>query len=99
MTEDPDTLMTKGLLLRTCVIVLASAGSRSGAPRARGEIPLHAQRVLQRCVEWTKIEGPIKFSEAALALLCEAEYDGNVRPARRIVRFVSDLYLWRVQTM
>ncbi len=86
MTEDPDTLMTKGLLLRDLRYRFGECGIAIPALRERrGEIPLHAQRVLQRCVEWTKIEGPIKFSEAALALLCEAEYDGNVRQLEGIV--------------
>ncbi len=86
MTEDPDTLMRKGLLLKDlryrfgeCGIAIPSLRER------RGEIPLLAQRALERCAERTKVDGPTQFSEAALALLCEGEYDGNVRQLEGIV--------------
>jgi DNA-binding NtrC family response regulator len=86
MTEDPDTLMMKGLLLRDLRYRFGECGIAIPALRERrGEIPLHAQRVLQRCAERTRIQGPTRFSEAALALLSEGEYDGNVRQLEGIV--------------
>jgi DNA-binding NtrC family response regulator len=86
MTEDPDTLMMKGLLLRDLRYRFGECGIAIPALRERrDEIPLHAQRMLQRCAEWTKIEGPTRFSAGALALLCEGEYDGNVRQLEGIV--------------
>jgi DNA-binding NtrC family response regulator len=86
MTEDPDTLMRKGLLLKDlryrfgeCGIAIPSLRER------RAEIPLLAQRALQHCAERTKIDGPTQLSEAALALLCKGEYEGNVRELEGIV--------------
>jgi len=86
MTEDPDTLMRKGLLLKDlryrfgeCGIAIPSLRER------RGEIPLLVQRALQRCAERSKVDGPTQFSEAALAFLCEGEYEGNVRQLEGIV--------------
>ncbi len=86
MTENPDTLMRKGLLLKDlryrfgeCGIAIPSLRER------RGEIPLLAQRALQHCAERTKVDGPTEFSEAALTVLCEGEYEGNVRQLEGIV--------------
>jgi DNA-binding NtrC family response regulator len=86
MTEDPDTLMRKGLLLKDlryrfgeCGIAIPSLCER------RGEIPLLARRALQSCAERTKVDGPTEFSDAALALLCEGDYEGNVRQLEGIV--------------
>jgi len=40
---------------------------------------------LKRCPQQTGVEGPTQFSAAALALLCEGEYAGNVRELEGIV--------------
>jgi DNA-binding NtrC family response regulator len=45
----------------------------------REEIPLLAQRALERCPEATKTDGPEGFTDAAMAMLCEGDYPGNVR--------------------
>jgi two-component system response regulator HydG len=46
---------------------------------------LFAQRALSQCAEKTKLDGPTEFTESALALLCEGEYEGNVRQLEGIV--------------
>ncbi len=86
MTDAPDTLMAKGLLLKdlryrfgACAIAIPPLRDR------RSEIPFLALRALRRCAELTKVDGPMTFSEAALALLCEGEYEGNVRELEGIV--------------
>jgi DNA-binding NtrC family response regulator len=43
--------------------------------------------VLQRCPEETKVEGPTRFNDAALALLCDGEYEGNVRELVAVVQY------------
>jgi len=48
-------------------------------PECRAEIPLLAQRALQKCAEKTRLDGPTRFTDKALAVLCEGQYDGNVR--------------------
>jgi DNA-binding NtrC family response regulator len=80
MTDDPDVLMRRGQLLKdlryrfgSCAISMPSLRER------RAEIPLLAQRVLERCPLLTKVEGPTRFSDAALECLCETEWTGNVR--------------------
>lgn len=79
MTEDPDVMMRKGVLLkdlryrfRACAIRIPPLSER------RAEIPRLAKWALERCAEDTKLDGPMRISESALALLMEAEYEGNV---------------------
>ena len=80
MTEAPDVLMTKGLLLKDLRYRLgACAIEIPSLPERRVEIPLLAQRALQKCAEKTRLDGPTRFTDRALAVLCEAQYDGNVR--------------------
>jgi DNA-binding NtrC family response regulator len=86
MTDDPDVLMQKGQLLKdlryrfgACAIAIPPLRER------RSEIPLLAHRALKRCPEQTSVEGPSQFSDAALALLSEGEYAGNVRELEGIV--------------
>jgi len=86
MTDDPDVLMQRGQLLKdlryrfgACAIEIPPLRER------RGEIPLLAQRALKRCAQQTGVDGPTQFSDAALALLCEGEYAGNVRELEGIV--------------
>jgi DNA-binding NtrC family response regulator len=88
MTEEPDALMKKGLLLkdlryrfRGCAIRIPPLRER------RAEIPLLAKRALERCPEVTKVDGPSRISEAALALLRDAEYEGNVRELGAVVEY------------
>jgi len=51
----------------------------------RSEIPLSVHRALKRCRQQTGVEGPTRFTDAALALLCEGEYAGNVRELEGMV--------------
>jgi DNA-binding NtrC family response regulator len=51
----------------------------------RAEIPLLAQRALDRCPEVTMVDGPGRFSDAALEVLCAGEYKGNVRDLEGII--------------
>ena len=88
MTEGPDVLMKKGVLLKdlryrfgACTICIPPLRER------RAEIPALAQRALDRCPEETKVEGPTEFSDGAMALLCEAAFEGNVRELRAIVEY------------
>jgi DNA-binding NtrC family response regulator len=86
MTQDPDVLMRRGVLLEDlryrfgeCAIWIPPLRER------RGEIPLHAQRALERCAERTKLDGPSGFTDAAMGVLCEGEYAGNLRQLEGIV--------------
>ena len=88
MTEDPDVLVKKGLLLkdlryrfRECHIRIPGLGER------REEIPLLAQRALERCPARTKVDGPSRITDAALALLLEAEWEGNVRQLGGVIEY------------
>lgn len=86
MTDHPDVLMRKGRLLKDlryrfgyCEIEILPLRER------RAEIPLHALRALEAARLKTKVEGPRAFSERALALLCDADYPGNLRQLEGIV--------------
>ncbi len=86
MTEEPDALMEQGLLLKdlryrfgACAIGIPPLRER------RDEIPSLAQHALERCPELTTVDGPERFSDAALKILCDAEYKGNVRQLEGIV--------------
>jgi DNA-binding NtrC family response regulator len=86
MTDDPDVLMHKSLLLKdlryrfgACAIGIPPLLER------RAEIPVLAQRALKRCQQQTGVDGPTQFSDAALALVCDGEYAGNVRQLEGIV--------------
>jgi DNA-binding NtrC family response regulator len=87
MTGEPDDLMQRGLLLPDLRWRFgASAIGILSLRERREEIPLHARRALERCPDETNVEGPARFSDAALALLCEGEYPGNVRQLEGIVQ-------------
>lgn len=80
MTDDPETLMKRGMLLKdlryrfgACTVAIPPLRER------RTEIPVLARRALQKCVERTRLEGPTSFADCALGLLCEGQYEGNVR--------------------
>jgi DNA-binding NtrC family response regulator len=86
MTDDPDVLMQRGQLLKdlryrfgACAIGIPPLRER------RAEIPVLAQRALERCPQQTGVDGPTRFSDSALGLLCEGEYAGNVRELEGIV--------------
>ena len=86
MTDDPDALMRAGVLLRdlryrfgACAIAIPPLRER------REEIPLLAQRALEQCAAKCKVDGPVCFTEAAMTLLCEGDYQGNVRQLEGIV--------------
>jgi DNA-binding NtrC family response regulator len=88
MSDAPDVLMRQGVLLKDlryrfggCAIWMPPLRER------RLEIPIHAQRALERCPEETKLEGPTRFTDAALAVLCESEFPGNVRELRGVVEY------------
>jgi len=86
MTDDPDALMHKGLLLKDLRYRLGACAI--GIPplrERRAEIRIIAHRALERCPLESKVDGPTRFNEAALALLCEGEYEGNVRQLCGIV--------------
>jgi len=46
---------------------------------------LLVHRALKRCPQQTGVDGPTQFTDAALALLCEGEYAGNVRELEGVV--------------
>jgi DNA-binding NtrC family response regulator len=88
MTDDPDILMQRGQLLKdlryrfgACAISIPPLRER------REEIPLLAQRALERCPEATRTDGPVGFSDAAMAMLYEGDYPGNVRQLEGFVLY------------
>lgn len=86
MTEEPDALMKKGLLLKDLRYRCGACAIRIPPLRERrAEIPVLAQRALQKCPERTKVDGPTRISESTVALLSEAEYEGNVRELAAVV--------------
>jgi DNA-binding NtrC family response regulator len=88
MTEAPDSLMKKGSLLKDLRYRFGMCSIRIPSLRERrAEIPLLAQRALARCPEITKVDGPTRLSEAALQVLLDAEYEGNVRELRAVVEY------------
>jgi DNA-binding NtrC family response regulator len=88
MTEEPDALMKKGLLLKDLRYRFGACAIRMPPLRERrAEIPLLAKRALERCPEETKVEGPSVFSDAALSLLREADWEGNVRQLGGVVEY------------
>ena len=88
MTEGPDVLMRKGVLLKDLRYRFGACAIRIPPLRERREeIPSLAQRALDRCPEEAKVEGPMEFGDAALALLREGEFEGNVRELGAVVEF------------
>ena len=91
MADDPDVLMRRGQLLKdlrfrfgACAIRIPSLSER------RLEIPVLAQRALENSPTTTHVSGPNRFSDAALVLLSEGEYEGNVR---QLIATVEYAYL------
>ncbi|HZF71929.1 MAG TPA: sigma 54-interacting transcriptional regulator [Gemmatimonadaceae bacterium] len=86
MTEEPDALMTKGLLLKDLRYRFGACAIRIPPLRERrAEIPVLAERALRRCPQQTGVEGPTRFSDTALNLLSAGEYPGNVRQLEGVV--------------
>lgn len=88
MTDEPDVLMKNGVLLKdlryrfgVCAIRIPPLRER------RTDIPALARRALEQCPSDTKVEGPSQFSEAALALLINGEFEGNVRELGAVVEY------------
>ena len=86
MTEHPHALMKQGLLWKDLRYRYGANAIRIPPLRERREeIPLHAQRALVRCPGVTGVDGPTRFSDAAMALLCAGEWEGNVRELASVV--------------
>lgn len=88
MTEAPELLMDKGVLLKdlryrfgVCAIWIPPLRER------RKEIALHVQRVLERCPEVTKVTGPVAVDDRALAVLSGGDWVGNVRELGAAVEY------------
>ena len=80
MKEHPDVLMARGVLLEDLRYRFGMCSIWIPPLRERlAEIPLFARQALQRCTARTQVDGPERFSDAAMALLCEGEWKGNVR--------------------
>lgn len=86
MTEAPDVLMERGLMLKDLRYRFGACAAFLPPLRERpGEIPLFAQRALERCPVLTRVDGPSRFAHEAMALLSAGEYRGNVRELEGIV--------------
>jgi len=86
MTEAPDVLMKKGVLLKDLRYRFGMCSIRVPAlSERRAEIPLLAQRFLDRCPDETKLPGPSRFAAGAIAPLEEGEYPGNLRELHGVV--------------
>jgi DNA-binding NtrC family response regulator len=87
-TEAPDALMEKGLLLKDLRYRFGSCSIRIPSLRERrAEIPMLVQRALERCPGVTRVDGPSRISNAALQVLLDAEYQGNVRQLGAVVEY------------
>ena len=88
MADDPDELVPRGVLLKDLRYRFGMCGIRvPPLAERRAEIPLLAQRFLDRCPEATKVPGPTRFAARAMARLEEGEYPGNVRQLRGVVEY------------
>jgi len=88
MTEDPDVLMKQGVLLKDLRCRFGVCAIRIPPLRERRvEIPLLAKQALERCPAVTQVEGPSRISAAALTLLRDAEFEGNVRELGAVVEY------------
>lgn len=91
MTEDPDSLMLSGQLLKDLRYRFGACAIRIPPLSERvAEIPLLAQRALEHCPNKTQVSGPSRIGEAALKTLCNGHYDGNVR---QLVATIEYAYL------
>jgi len=80
VTESPDELMKKGVLLTDLRYRFGACAIRIPPLRERRvEIPLLVCRALERCPQLTRVDGPVRISEQALSLLVNGDYEGNIR--------------------
>ncbi len=88
MTEAPDQLMKQGTLLKDLRYRFGACAIRLPPLRERrDEIPLLAYRALARCESLTKVQGPSRFDDGAVALLRNGRYEGNVRQLCAVVEY------------
>ncbi len=88
MTEAPEQLMKQGALLKDLRYRFGACAIRLPPLRERrDEIPLLAYRALARCEDHTKLEGPSRFDDAAIARLRNGQYEGNVRQLCGVVEY------------
>ena len=86
MTEDPDGLMRRGLLLEDLRYRFLECGIRlPSLAERRAEIPLLAQGFLDRCPVLTQVPGPRRISPGAMERLTEGAYPGNLRQLQGVV--------------
>jgi len=86
MAQDPDELVLRGVLLKDLRYRFGMCSIRVPAlSERRAEIPLLAQRFLDRCPDETKLPGPSRFAAGAIAPLEEGEYPGNLRELHGVV--------------
>ena len=86
LNEDPDTLVRQGVLIKDLRYRFEELWIRMAALRERREeIPLLAARALKRCHQDLSPDGPSQLSDAALAVLCQGDYPGNVRQLEKAV--------------
>ena len=86
MADDPDELVRCGALLKDLRYRFGMCGIRvPPLAERRAEIPLLAKRFLDGCPEETKVPGPTRFDDRALARLGDGEYPGNVRQLQGVV--------------
>jgi len=92
MKEHPDTLMKLGVLVEDLRYRFGACSIRMPPLRERrDEIPVHAQRALESCPAIVPGGGgPTRFRKSAIAMLCEAEYKGNIR---QLISIVECAYL------
>jgi DNA-binding NtrC family response regulator len=86
MADDPDELVRRGVLLKDLRYRFGLCGIRVPTlAERRPEIPLLAKRFLDACPDETKVRGPTRFQDPALARLGDGEYPGNVRQLQGVV--------------
>lgn len=88
MTEAPDQLMRQGVLLKDLRYRFGACAIRLPPLRERrDEIPLLVHHALAACESHTKLEGPSRFDDGAIALLQNGRYEGNVRQLCGVVEY------------
>jgi DNA-binding NtrC family response regulator len=86
MTVDPRELVRQGKLYEDLFYRLWACSIKIPALRERREeIPWHAVRALAACCAVEGGDGPTRLSDAAMAVLCRAEYPGNVRELEGVI--------------
>jgi DNA-binding NtrC family response regulator len=84
--EHPDRLVEQGLLIKDLRYRFGELLIRVAPLRERREeIPSLVARALDRCRKEPPPDGPCRLSDTAMAILCAAEWPGNVRQLEDIV--------------